>query len=222
MKLVKKSICLFVYALTAGAIINAGGAGSVPVPEKIKKLEEIKNKISANETILNNIKIRPRKSLWNFLERRGREREIQKRNMIIRKNEKLKKEKLKLMDELLHKRQEYTGKMDKKAGSDKFRHILDYLDNLAAQKLISEGYMPEKDINVAESEEFLEYKLRQEKQRAKAVKSLINHYKAKTEAYTGHEISPSEADFSDITAKLGELHTNLKKSAEMIRIQLSK
>ncbi len=221
MKFVKKSTFVIIYTLAVFVINAPGNNGGSGAAEKIKQLEKIKNRINVNETILNNIKIKPRKSLWNFFERRGRERDIQKRNRIIRENEKLRAEKQEIIKKLLSKRPEFAGNMDKKAGSSEFRHILDYTDNLAARKFISEGYMPEKDINVAESEEFLEYKLSEEEKRAEAVKALIKHYKTKAEVYKEHKISSSEADFSDIITKLGDLYTNLKKSAETLRSGLN-
>jgi hypothetical protein len=175
------AISIMLVLLNSGTLLAGGKPDLAMLKENISKMEANKQKSAGLMNMLNGLKIDAGAGMWNFLGRNGNEKNIQKRNLILREISKINVENENISKLLLDSREAVIMEIGKNpASNSEYIAVLDYLDSLAVKEASGFEFLSGSDINSSDKStehmKFLRYKLDMQAQKLRKVETLINYF----------------------------------------------
>ena len=107
------AVSIMLVLLNSGTLLAGGRPDLAMLKENISKMEANKQKAAGLMNMLNGLKIDAGAGMWNFLGRNGNEKNIQKRNLILREISKINVENENISKLLLDSREAVIMEMGK-------------------------------------------------------------------------------------------------------------
>lgn len=151
----------------------------------INELSNLNNLVKTKEKQLNNLKLKTKKTVWNFMDRNNNEIIIQNKNQLIKELNILYQQIQNIKNKLLTNRESFLINLENKITDPEYFKILDYIDNLYYEyllKVLNEN-------QIVTDRELLEKRNLLIKNTLLKTKKFINHLNLKLKLIEKHNIN---------------------------------